>query len=239
MKRSSLARSAFVLVATGVAVTAAGYGALASLAWLRYGRPRLPQPDEADALLDRFMPACDVVERHHVCVAAPADVTLAAAGEMDLASSPLIAAVFKARELVLGSTRSEQEQPRGLLQQMQALGWRVLAEAPGREIVVGAVTKPWEPDVTFVGLSPESFASFAEPDYVKIAWTLRADPLGPYSSIFRTETRAVATDARARMRFRRYWSFASPGIALIRQLSLRPLRDEAERRARGLAPVRA
>ena len=32
-------------------------------------------------------------------------------------------------------------------------------------------------------------------------------------------------------RFRRYWAFALPGIALIRSFSLGPLKAEAERRA--------
>jgi hypothetical protein len=40
------------------------------------------------------------------------------------------------------------------------------------------------------------------------------------ASIFRTETRAVATDAVARAKFRRYWSFLSPGISLIRRAVL-------------------
>jgi len=47
---------------------------------------------------------------------------------------------------------------------------------------------------------------------------------GAGRSIFRTETRAVATDAAARAKFRWYWSFLSPGIALSRMLSLRRLR---------------
>ena len=50
--------------------------------------------------------------------------------------------------------------------------------------------------------------------------------------MFRTETRAVATDAFARLKFRRYWALVSPGVALIRQTSLGPLKAEAERRAR-------
>jgi hypothetical protein len=105
---------------------------------------------------------------------------------------------------------------------------------PDREIVVGAVTKPWEPNVTFRALPPDDFAAFSEPGFVKIAWTLRADPVDGGASIFRTETRAVATDAGARARFRRYWALASPGIALIRQLSLRPLKREAEQRAQAV-----
>ncbi len=105
---------------------------------------------------------------------------------------------------------------------------------PDREIVLGAITRPWEADVTFRGLPPAAFASFWEPGYVKIAWTLRADATGPESSVFRTETRAVATDEGAARSFRRYWSLASPGTAAVRWFSLRPLRHEAERRAQGL-----
>ena len=74
--------------------------------------------------------------------------------------------------------------------------------------------------------------AFDDPDYVKIVWSLRAERLGDNESMFRTETRAVATDDVARMTFRRYWALVSPGVALIRRMSLRPLKAEAERRAR-------
>jgi hypothetical protein len=118
-----------------------------------------------------------------------------------------------------------------LLPQVLALGWAVLAEDPGKEIVVGAVTKPWQADVTFRPLPPEEFATFAEPDYVKIAWTLRADPIDERTAIFRSETRALATDAAARSKFRLYWSFLSPGIIIIRRMMLGALRREAHRLA--------
>jgi hypothetical protein len=111
------------------------------------------------------------------------------------------------------------------------MGWIVLAEVPDRQVVVGAVTKPWQPNVTFRGIPPDAFASFAESGFVKIVWTLRADPEGANASIFRTETRAIATDSSARALFRRYWSSLSPGIILIRWLALRPVKSEAERRA--------
>jgi len=65
-----------------------------------------------------------------------------------------------------------------------------------------------------------------------IVWTLRADAIGSHDSVFRTETRVVTTDARARAKFRWYWARFSPGILLIRSLSLGPTRREAERRAR-------
>jgi len=220
------------LLAAGVSVLAGAYGTYAAVAWLRYGRlPQSPSRDH-DELLDQFMPTYDVVERHHVHIEAPADVTLAAAREQDLLRLPPVRMIFKARELALRATPGDRPQPRGLLAATLALGWGVLAEVPGREVVVGAVTRPWEANVTFRSLPPGDFAAFSEPGFVKIAWTLRADPVDGETSVFRTETRAVATDATARARFRRYWAFASPGIVLIRRLSLQPLKRDAERRTR-------
>jgi hypothetical protein len=220
------------LVVGGAALATAAYGTYVGLSWLRYGKPAPPTGDEADPLLDRFIPEYDVVERHSIEVAAPAAITLAAAREQDLGASPVVRAIFKLRELAMGSgAQSRRRSPAGLLDEVLSLGWGVLAETEGREIVVGAVTKPWEADVVFTALPPEKFASFREPGFVKIAWTLRTDALGPHDSVYRTETRAVATDESARAKFRRYWSFVSPGVWLIRRLSLHPLRKEAERRA--------
>jgi hypothetical protein len=192
---------------------------------------------EKDELLDRFIPAYDVVERHRIHVAAPAEITLTAAREQDLLRVPLVRAIFRAREIVMRARSTSGERPRGLLATTLALGWGILAEVPGREVVVGAITKPWEADVTFRALPPGKFAAFAEPGFVKIVWTLRADRVDDRTSIFRTETRAVATDAEATARFRRYWAWASPGIRLIRRLSLRPLRSDAEQRARRAAAL--
>ena len=121
--------------------------------------------------------------------------------------------------------------PRGLLALTKSIGWGVLAEVPGREIVMGAVTQPWEANVVFRPLPPKNFVVFDEPYHVKIVWTLRADAIGPNASIFFTETRAAATDATARSKFRRYWSFLSPGIIMIRWASVRPLRADGKRRA--------
>jgi hypothetical protein len=119
--------------------------------------------------------------------------------------------------------------------QMLALGWHVLHEEPGREIVVGAVTQPWEANVVFRGLAPDEFKAFHAPNCVKIVWTLRVDPVGPAETLFRTETRVVATDPTARARFRWYWARFSPGIVLIRQVLLRQLKADAERHVPGLA----
>jgi hypothetical protein len=229
-RRASSFRTAARWIARGAGLAVGAYAGYAAVTWSRYGHPRPAKPEEADPLLDQFMPHYEVVERHDVQVDAPADVTFAVACEMNLFDLPLARAIFRGRELILGATPAR-PYSRGLVDEMQAIGWRRLAEVPGREVVMGAVTKPWEANPTFRGLPPEVFATFDEPDYVKIAWTLRADADGTDRSVFRTETRAVATDPAARARFRRYWAWLSPGIILIRWASLRPLKRAAERQA--------
>jgi hypothetical protein len=231
MARHSRIATALRVGAGTLGIAAGAYAGWAGAAWLRYGRPDPPDAGEADALLDRFMPEYEVAERHHIRVAAPAAITFAAACEQDLMDVPLVRAIFKAREIVLGSEPDTVARPRGLLALTKSLGWGVLADVPGQEVVMGAVTQPWYADVVFRPLPPEEFAAFNEPDYVKIVWTLRADPVGPHESVFRTETRVATTNAGARTKFRWYWARFSPGIILIRRVMLGLLRSDAERRA--------
>ena len=216
---------------TGVAV--ATYGVYVGASWLRYGHAKRPgEAKDGDELLDRFMPEYEIAEQHQVKVAAPADITFSTACAMDLQDSEMIRAIFKTRELLLCAKPQGADLPRGLLAQTRALGWVVLAEIPGREIVMGAITEPWKGTPVFRGVPPDQFAAFHEPGHVKIAWTLRADSAGPNKSVFRTETRAICTDAESRTKFRLYWSFLSMGIILIRKMSLGPLKKAAEYRAR-------
>jgi hypothetical protein len=232
MKTKDMMRTAAGVAAAGAVVAGVGYAALAGTAWTRFGRPcRARSAEEQDPLLDIFIPRYDVVERHHIAVAAPAPVTLECARSLDMADACLSRALFKTRELVLGA-ESVPLPAGGLLPVMLRVGWGILAEEPGHEIVLGAVTRPWEANPVFRAVAAEEFAAFNEPGYVKIAFTLRADAVGPDASVFRTETRAVATDARARTLFRRYWAMVSPGVALIRVAMLKPVKAAAESEAR-------
>ncbi len=234
MSATSSARAAAKWLSVGIGAAAATYAAYVGITWYRYGLAEPPHSEERDHLLDRFMPVYEVVERYHVRVNAPAAVTLSAARDMDLQGSLVVRAIIRARELILGATPDDRLRPRGLLAEMKSLGWGVLADVPEREVVVGAVTRPWEANVTFRSLPPDQFVAFAEPDYVKIVWTLRADSIRATESVLRTETRAIATDPRARTKFRWYWAFLSPGIRLIRWAAFGPAKREAERHVASL-----
>lgn len=206
--------------------------------WRRYGR--VEHRGGQDPLLDRFLSVFEVAERHRIAVAAPAPVTFAAALRLDLERSPVVRAIFAGRELLMRTTPAPAPDvgSDSFLSRVLSLGWGVLAEEPGREIVLGAVTKPWEANVKFRSLPPGEFAAFAEPGYAKIVWNLAVDPLGPGRSVCRTETRVATTDPASRRRFRRYWSLVSPGVRLIRWETLRLIRRDAEQRRPGPRSVR-
>ena len=115
------------LAASGL--TAATYGAYVAAAFLRYGRVARGGAEETDEMLDRFMPAYDVVERHHIRISAPAAVTFAAAAEMDLYQSWPIRAIFCARELAMGGAPAKETTPRPFLELTRAIGWGVWPNA--------------------------------------------------------------------------------------------------------------
>jgi hypothetical protein len=218
-------------LAIGAGVAAAAYAGLVTFNRLRYGKGSCARHGDDSRLLDRFMPAPEVIEHHRIHIAAPADVVLATAKSMAVLDSRLIRAIFKAREVALRAQPDTRPHPRALLEQMQSIGWVVLAERANREIVLGSVTRPWEPEPEFRSVPAAEYLEFSEPGYVKILWTLRAEPLGDGESMFHTETRVATTDAEARAKFRTYWSFVAPGVELIRLAMLRPLKKAAERRA--------
>lgn len=188
---------------------------------------------EKHGRIEEFLPTAEISESHETVVAAPASVVFETARSLDLHSVPGIREIFRLREKLLGSSRLPQDRPSGIVAETLALGWGKLAERPGRELVMGSVTQPWKADVVFTAVDPSLFPSFAEPGFVKIAWTLEAEPIDETHSRFRTQTRVQATDEAARRKFRRYWRKLGVGILLIRWLTLFAVRREAERRVTG------
>jgi hypothetical protein len=194
----------------------------------RHLRELARQAERHEALLDRFLPEFDAGHHHAIHVAAAVARTFQIALAQDFMRPRLVRAVIGARAWALGAAAGPPRTSRGLVADMEALGWGVLVDLPGHELVMGAVTRPWEPSPTFRALPPAAFAAFSDPGYVKIVWSLRVDPDGRFACFVHTETRAAATDPETRRRFARYWTFVSRGTAVIRRALLTSIRREAE-----------
>lgn len=177
-------------------------------------------------LLDRFLPDYDVRDRHEAVVPADRGRAYAALRRLDLERSPVVRALFFVRTLPerLRGGGVRRREPRAFLDSALAQGWVVLDEDPGRQLVMGAVTKPWEPVVRFRGMPGPEFASFAEPGFAKIAWSIAAEEQGPERTRLSIETRVRTTDPASRRKFRLYWLVFGLGIRLIRVAGLAEVR---------------
>jgi hypothetical protein len=215
-------------LALGAGLAALGYAGLVAYHRDHYGTKAIDKNIHS-GLLDRFIPAPEVIEHHQVRIAAPADLVLRTARNMELLNSPLVRSLIRVRELALGGKPDGRQHPKALIPQMQSIGWVVLAECADREIALGAVTQPWDVAPVFRSISSGEYPAFREPGYVKIAWTLRVEAAGDAECVFHTETRVATTDLETRKRFRTYWSFVAPGVELIRLAMLRPLKRAAEK----------
>ena len=200
----------------------------AVVSWAGYGRGSRPAHISDPAR--QFLPDYEVEELFRANVRAPAPLTFAAAEDMRLDALPVIRAIFRARERLMGSGASKPFPAGGVVEQMRSMGWGVLSSSPQREIVLGAVTQPWNRDVVFRALSPGEFAAFHSPGFVKIVVMIAASPIDSGTSRLEIGTYVATTDPVARARFRRYWAVFSPGILLIRAIALSAVKSEAEHR---------
>ena len=124
-------------LAMGLGAASAGYAALVTWNRMRYGKVSASRQPCGRGLLDRFIPDPEVIEHHQIAIDAPADVVMSTATRMRLLDSPAIRAVIKLRELAMGGEPDRRAHPSALLDQMRSIGWVVLAERAGREVVLG------------------------------------------------------------------------------------------------------
>lgn len=169
--------------------------------------------------LDPFIPRFDARERYAIRVRAPAALVQQVARDFDMQSVPLVRAIIRAREIVMGGAPSARR-PRGLMEELTSMGWGILRDEPGRLLACGAACQPWLARVIFTPVPAERFAAHAEPGQVRIAWTLETRELGEALTELISETRVVANDEASRRRFLAYWRWARFGIIPIRWLLL-------------------
>lgn len=181
------------------------------------------------ALLDPFIPRPDVCERHEIIVPAPAALVFDIARNFDMQSILPVRAIFWMRAKLFGARAPGPRKAKGLVEQMLSIGWVCLAEDRDRYFCAGAACQPWRGDVAFFPIPLDQFGFFAKPDCVKIAWALEVQELEPAVTRLATETRVVATDEAARVKFKRYWRVFIIGIQMIRRLLPRAVRRQASR----------
>ena len=131
--------------------------------------------------------------------------------------------------MVLARDRARADVP--LFDAFVSMGFAVLADAPGEEVVLGVAGRPWR--VRGDGLDavagPDDFRAYSRPGSVKAAINFALAPERGGTRLT-TETRIAGTDEAGRRTFGRYWRIVMPGSALIRREFLRAAAGRAAAR---------
>jgi hypothetical protein len=167
-------------------------------------------------LLSEVLPEYHFRERHGRRVDAPPEQVFTAVRELTLGDSRIARTLVRLRGLHPDASRP-------IFEEMGRTGFEVVAEDPGREIVVAAIGRPWR---LRGGRRPvdADFRAFAAPGYAKMAMNFRLE-----DGTLSTETRVFLTDEQSRRAFRRYWLVIRPFSGLIRRLWLRAIARRAPR----------
>lgn len=211
---------AMVVLGAGVLVVAIGFALPA-----REERVAAPQ-----TRLDEFVPAWQFNEVHSIRVKAPREKVYQAIKEVRADEIRLFRTLTWIRRFGQPGPESILNAPEKMpiLEVATRTSFLLLAEEPGREIVIGTlvVAPPgWRPSGK---PTPEGFKALKAPGFAPAAMNFRLEDAGPGETLVTTETRVYATDAVSRQRFARYWRVIYPGSALIRRMWLRAIKKRAE-----------
>lgn len=182
-------------------------------------------------LIDAYLPRYDVSEHHELRVSAAPARTYAAVWDADLAAAFLVKALFALRALpsLFGGPRAGPRlAARVTLRDVLRLGFFVLDEDPGREIVVGVIGRFWKPTGNLLPGDRARFLAPPDAGTACAAWNFTVSELPDGGTLLATETRVRCADAASLRSFRRYWWVVGPFSALIRRLMLASIRAAAE-----------
>lgn len=190
-------------------------------------------------LIDDFLPAYDVRERHHIRVQASPTAVYHAILGADLGDSTLVHALLFLRALPSALGRgvdgvralAHRQRAPVTLATMESKGFHILAERAPDEMVIGIEGKFWLPSGAACTADRESFTAPVAPGMARGVWDFRVIPMPDDEVELTTETRVLCADAATRRRFLPYWALIRPGSGLIRHAMLRAIKASAEQGA--------
>ena len=178
-------------------------------------------------LIDSFAPNPDAVEIHFIEINASPEVVYRALWTTDLGGSLIIKFLLALRSLPKFIAHPRQPLPqdrRVTLQTLIDAGFGVLAEQPGKEVVLGVSGKFWRPTGNLSPFNRADFDAALPAGLSRAVWNFHVEGVND-QTILSTETRVTCADARSRRKFRAYWFFVRPFSGLIRRIMLRRVRQ--------------
>lgn len=183
-------------------------------------------------LIESFIPNPDAIETHEIEIAASREAVYQALWATDLGGSPIIKSLMALRSLpgIVSHPKRLRHLPGQItLQTIIEGGFGQLAEAPGKEVVLGVVGQFWRPTGNLLPFSKEMFRGPVQPGLARGVWNFSVHEVGEGLTVLSTETRVVCGDAASRLKFRAYWTVVRPFSGLIRVIMLRAVKKACAR----------
>lgn len=159
-------------------------------------------------LIQQFLPEPRHREIHRIFVRARPEAAWEAARHFDAGEIPWIQLLFNLRTLPARLTGHAVEVADTRIGVDQIAdndnGFYILAENPGREVVIGSVGQFWHLEIPFAGITPVEFRDFDAPGWGKLAWSISVAPYGNGSTVA-FELRTTATDDVSWDKLQRYF----------------------------------
>jgi hypothetical protein len=183
----------------------------------------------AGTLLDGLMPKYEFVSRHERKMAAPIERVWNALLLTDVAKLKSVRMLFLMRGIRIVPRRTGT-----LMDEIRPYGFLELAARQYQEIVIGAVSRPWQRGGGVVrDLDTDRWLDFDEPGYVRIGANFYLTALDRKNTLVSTETRVQAIGEAARKSFTAYWALIRRPSGWIRLALLRDI----ERRSTGITTL--
>jgi hypothetical protein len=180
-------------------------------------------------LVDEIMPVYEVASRHSRVVRAPAATVYAELRQVDFGQSPLVRVLFALRGLPARLLGGGRRPAPGTQRQGVPPGFVLLAERPGREVVLGIAGQFWRPTGNVARLADAAaWHAYQAPGTASGVLVLRVTPIDYQTSRLTTETRVQVRGRGASLRFRAYWLIIGPFSDRIRHSLLRQISRAAE-----------
>ncbi|HEY0608369.1 MAG TPA: SRPBCC family protein [Chitinophaga sp.] len=104
-------------------------------------------------------------------------------------------------------------------------GLMMLHVRPGKEVVLGAIGKFWQPDIPLADIPTTAFRDFDEPGWGKVAWAFSVEPYLQGSTVS-IELRVTGTDYNSWQKLQRCYTLMGPFAYQIRSTVIKLLQHE-------------
>jgi hypothetical protein len=188
-------------------------------------------------LIDEYLPEYHARECHDTVIQAGATEIYTTLRTADLGNSVIMRVLLGLRAIpallvqspgVRKELRNKKGFPALTLDHFFSHGFALLAETPGKELVIGLAGRFWSASGGLLTTDAMKFRRTLPAGTAKAAWNFSLEEIAPGRTRVATETRVLCADAASLRAFRCYWLLVRPFSGLLRRLMLHSLRRAAE-----------